>query len=159
MMAVQQQLIERWNHWRRRTFNRRIFAAMVTIGGLSLMVKVVGFIKELLVARQFGTSDALDAFLIAFLLLTFSGNVIAGALAPAFVPTYVRARNHDAGSTAQLFFSEVLLISLGVLSAVTVLLAVVGGALLKILGSGFGPDKLLLTRNLFFLLLPALTFI
>ena len=41
---------------------------MVTVGGLTILVKLAAAAKELLVAYQFGTSDALDAFLVAFVL-------------------------------------------------------------------------------------------
>src|SRR5437879_7520657 len=61
-----------WKTWRESSVNTQIFAAMVTVGGLTVLVKLVAGVKELVVAYQFGTSDALDAFLIAFLLPGFA---------------------------------------------------------------------------------------
>src|SRR5919199_1808050 len=50
--------------------NRRIFRAAFVIGALTFAVKLVSLVKETTVAACFGTGDALDAFLIAFLLPT-----------------------------------------------------------------------------------------
>ena len=40
--------------------NRRIFAALVTVAGFSVVVKAIATIKELAVAYRFGTGDAVD---------------------------------------------------------------------------------------------------
>jgi len=148
-------MIGRWQAWYQRTVNRRIFAAMLTVGVLSVAVRAAGFFKELVVARQFGTGDPLDAFLIAFLLPSFTANVIAGALSPAFIPAYVQVRRTESEPAAQVFFSEVLGACLAAFLAVTVLLAAGGRFLLPLLASSFGPAKMDLTLSLFLRLLPA----
>src|SRR5712691_1689461 len=67
-----------WRSWSETSVNRRIFAAMLTVGGLSLAVKIVSTLKEIVIAHQFGAGDRLDAFLIAYLVPSFAINVIAG---------------------------------------------------------------------------------
>ena len=47
-------------------------------------------------ARFFGTSDALDAFLIAFLLPSFISDVVAGSFTPSLVPLLVRTQAETA---------------------------------------------------------------
>lgn len=160
-VALARSWIERWNHWQRRSVNRRIFAASVAVAGLTLLVKASGFLKELLVALYFGTSDALDAFLIALLVPTFSANVIAGALPAAFVPACMRARasggaERPADPAVQALLSQVLLIALVALGALSLLLALAGRPLLAVTGSSFGPQKAALAHALFLLLLPSL---
>jgi putative peptidoglycan lipid II flippase len=49
------------------SINRRIFRAAVIVTFASLLVKVVATVKEFVVAGAFGRSDAMDAFLIAYL--------------------------------------------------------------------------------------------
>ena len=52
----------RWNHWRnwlRDSNNGRILAAMLIVGGLSLVVNVAVIARELVLAAFFGVSDAL----------------------------------------------------------------------------------------------------
>src|SRR6476620_9176850 len=84
-----------WKTWRETSVNTRIFAAMLTVGGLTVLVKMVSAGKELVIAYQFGTSDALDAFGMAFLLPQFVIELIGGALNAALIPTYVQVREQE----------------------------------------------------------------
>jgi putative peptidoglycan lipid II flippase len=147
----------RWDSWRIQSVNRRIFSAIVTVGGITVLIKLMAAAKEVVVARQFGTGDALDAFLIAFLLPSFAINVVAGSFNAALIPTFIQVREHEGREAAQRLFSNVMVWSTALLVAVSVLLGLLASYILPILGSGFGPGKLALTRSLFFVLLPALT--
>lgn len=60
-----------------------LLVAMLTVGS-----KAVSFLKDAAVARQFGTGDALDAFLVSFGLLTFLAALIGGGLPESFLPVY-----------------------------------------------------------------------
>lgn len=147
---------ERWYGWRERSVNRRIFAALLTVGGLTAFGKLAAMVKELLVAHQFGTSDALDAFLIALLIPGFAIDVVAASFNAALIPTYIRVRERDGNEAAQRLFSGIVLFSLVLLAAVSLLLLFVEPWLLPILSSGFSAEKLELTRSLFYILLPLL---
>jgi putative peptidoglycan lipid II flippase len=136
------------------SINRRIFGATAIVAVATLAVASTTVAREQFVAASFGTSDALDAFLIAILLPQIVNNVVAGSFNLAFVPTYVRVREGEGQDAAQRIFSSMLAISIGLFALVTVLLAVAAPRLLPLLGFGFGTAKLLLTRQLFYLLLP-----
>lgn len=141
---------------REGSVNRRIFAAMLTVGALTAAVKVVSTCKEMVVARQFGVSDALDAFFIAYLLPSFAINVVAGSFNAALIPTYIQVREEEGSQAAQNLFSSVMVWSTILLIGISVLMGVAAPYLLPMLGSGFTPEKLALTRKLFFILLPTL---
>jgi putative peptidoglycan lipid II flippase len=145
-----------WKAWRQRSVNRRIFAATVTVGSFTLLVKLIALVKDLVVAAQFGTSDALDAFLIALVLPSFAAVVIAESLSPAFIPTYIKVREHQGREAAQRLFSSVIVWSSVGLIAFSALLALSAPYTLPIVASGFSPEKLALTRSLFYILLPTL---
>jgi putative peptidoglycan lipid II flippase len=145
-----------WKTWRESSVNTQIFAAMVTVGGLTVLVKLVAGVKELVVAYQFGTSDALDAFLIAFLLPGFAIGLVSGSLNAAFIPTYIHVREHEGHEAAQRLFSSVMVWSTGLLIALSVVLALAASYTLPILASGFSPEKLSLTTSLYYVLLPCL---
>src|SRR3712207_5767634 len=140
----------RWDVWLKRSVNRRIFAAMLTVGGLTVVVKLVSAVKEMVVAHQFGTGDALDAFLIAFLLPSFTVQVVASAFRIALIPTYVQVREHEGQDAARRLFSNAMVWSTASLTAVAALLALSATYILPIVASGFGPEKLALTRSLFY---------
>ena len=148
--------LSQWNLWLQRSVNRRIFAAMLTVGGLSLAVKIVSTLKEIVIAQQFGVGDALDAFLIAYLVPSFAINVIAGSFNAALIPTYVQVREQEGQEAAQRLFSSVMVWSAGLLIAFSVLLGIASSYILPVLGSSFSSEKLALTRTLFLIVLPTL---
>lgn len=140
----------------RREVNLRIGAAVVTVGLYTLLVAVAGALRDFVVARQFGTSRELDAFLIAFLLPSFAISVVGGALTTAFLPTYVAVRESEGPPAAQRLLSSVVMCAVAGLCAVSLLLAAGGYYLLPLVGSGFDGAQLQLCRRLFFLLAPLL---
>src|SRR6266851_9277511 len=81
--------------WLNESVNGRIFGAATLLAGLTTAVKIAGFGKEILVARYFGASNALDAFYVAFLLPTFFVGIIANSCNDAFIPTYVAVRESE----------------------------------------------------------------
>jgi putative peptidoglycan lipid II flippase len=152
---VQRAVTSRWRQFATGSVNRRIFSAAIIVAFLTGCVALVTLARELIVASTFGTGDAVDAFMIAFLLPTFLMNIIAGSMSAVFIPTYVRVRETGGRTEAQLLFSSITVLSVCLLAAVAVLLAIAAPYLLPLLGSGFGPAKLLLTQQLFYILLPS----
>jgi putative peptidoglycan lipid II flippase len=140
----------------RLSLNGRIFAATVMIAGIGSVVKIVSLGKEMLVSRCFGAGDALDAFYVAFLLPTFLVGIIVSSCNEAFIPTYVEVRENEGIDAAQRVFAGVAVINVAALIVLWLVLAGSQQWLLPVLGSGFSPKKLVLTRALFFILLVSL---
>jgi putative peptidoglycan lipid II flippase len=140
-------------NWLNGSVNRKIFRAAFTVGMMTLLVKGVGFAKSLVVAHQFGTSDQLDAFYIAWILPSMGISVMASALNNAFVPTYIQLQEMGDNSVAQRLLSNVMICAIGLLMGCSVILACFAPYILPLLGSSFRPEKLLLTEALFFVLL------
>ena len=140
----------------RGSTNSRIFGAMLTVGGLTMMVKLTVAAKDLVVAARFGTSDALEAFLTAFIVPLFAVQVIAGSFSSSLIPTFIAVREREGRDAAQRLFSSVVIAGLALLVTTSLVLAASSGYLLPLLAARFSPEKLALTRTLFFLLLPIL---
>jgi putative peptidoglycan lipid II flippase len=138
------------------TTNRKILRAAVVVGVFSFFALLGSVAKELVVAQYFGREDALDAFLIAYLLPSFLVNLVAGSLNAALIPTFVQVREREGKEAAQRLFSGVMVWSLGLLVGVSVLLGALAPYYLPLLGSGFSPAKLMLTRRLVYVLLPVI---
>jgi putative peptidoglycan lipid II flippase len=136
------------------TTARKILNAAISVAGCSAIAGLGSTAKELLVARWFGRGDALDAFLIAYLLPSFLVNLVAGSFNPAMIPTFVEVREREGKEAAQRLFSEVMVVSLGLMVAVSLAVGILAPYFLPLLGSGFSPAKLLLTRQLLYALLP-----
>lgn len=147
-------LINRLHVWQERSVNRRIFSAALTVAIISLAVKFVALLKEQLVAYQFGTSDSLDAFLIAFIIPSFIVTLVAGSFVAAFMPTFIEVREQKGREVAQNLLSNVILLSTVLLIIVSSILALTSSYVISLIGAGFNPEKLQLTQRLLFVLLP-----
>ncbi|MBI5855999.1 MAG: virulence factor MviN [Nitrospirae bacterium] len=146
----------RWATWQAGSVNRRVFAAMVTVGGFTVLAKLAAVAKEVAVAYQFGTSDELDAFLIAFLVPQFAVNVMWGSLNGALIPTYIQVREQEGQGAAQRALSSLMVLSVGFVVALSVILALTASYILPLVASGFAAEKLALTHSLYYVLLSTL---
>ena len=94
-----------------------------TIGGLTAVSRVFGFVRDMLLARVLGAGLAADAFQLAFTLPnTFRRLFAEGAFSVAFVPMYSRALHAPASeggseAAAEKFAGDVLSVFLWVLFA------------------------------------------
>ncbi len=149
--------LQKYLSWSKRSTNRRIFAATILIGIITLTLNLVSMLREMVVAHQFGAGDEVDAYLIAFLLPSFVVNVVAGSFNAALIPTYIQTRENNGQGAAQQLFSSVMLWSTALLVLASVFLALAIHYILPILASGFNADKLALAQSLFFVLLPIIT--
>ncbi|MGN7929489.1 murein biosynthesis integral membrane protein MurJ [Sphingopyxis sp. 22461] len=78
-----------------------------TIGGLTMVSRIFGFARDMLLARVLGAGLAADAFQLAFTLPnTFRRLFAEGAFSVAFVPTYSRALHGEGGETAAAKFAD-----------------------------------------------------
>lgn len=154
-MNGQQLIATRWREYFLSSPNRRIFSATVIIGVLTFGVKMVSMLKEMLVAASFGTGNELDAFVIALMVPSYIINVVAGSFNAALIPVYVEVGEKEGPAAAQRLFSGTVAVTLTLLLFTTLCLFLLAPVILPFLCSGFGPEKALLTRRLFYLLLPA----
>lgn len=69
-----------------------------TIGGLTLVSRILGFVRDMLMARFVGAGFAADAFLVAFRLPNLFRSLFAeGAFSAAFVPMFNQALARNGG--------------------------------------------------------------
>jgi len=124
----------------------------VTSAGL--LLKVVATLKEFVVAGVFGRSDAMDAFLIAFLIPGLLINLFSESMNQALIPTLVRVRESEGETKAQDLLSSAMVWTSLLLAAGSLLMAGAARLFFPILVSRFSAEKLLLTEHLFYGLLP-----
>ena len=158
MIKILSLFLKHWQSWCERSVNRRIFAATLVIVACTLLVNLVQFARELFVAQRFGTSDALDAYLIAYLVPSFAISVVAGTFSSAFIPTYIQVLEAEGQEAARRLFSKILALCLATLLLLMIILSLLAKPMLTALASGFHAEKLGLTHTLFLLLLPCLFF-
>lgn len=144
--------------WAAASTNRRIFAAALTVGGLTLLVKLAAVFKELISAFQFGAGRELDALLIAWALPTFLINVLGGSLQAALVPVYLEVLHKEGRAAATRFVGSLSVVFMSLLIVVSLMLLALAPWLLRGIGMGFTAEELALCRRVFYLLLPIIVF-
>jgi putative peptidoglycan lipid II flippase len=119
----------------------RLTASIAKVGSTTLLSRVLGFVRDLLIARLFGADAATDAFVVAFKVPNLLRRLFAeGAFAAALVP--VLHQHRQAGSTAEL--KEVVDRAAGTLALVLVAMTVLGvltaPLLVLVFAPGFAAD-------------------
>ena len=134
--------------------NSGIVSSLIAIGSLTLMVKLIAFGKDLLVAHQFGVSDELDAFLIAFLIPSLIPMVFAQSTPIALMPAYTQTRaRHGVRAANELAIQSIRVYATGLL-VIIIVTYLARGLIVPLLTSQFSPEKRALTAQLFVALLP-----
>jgi putative peptidoglycan lipid II flippase len=133
-----------------------------TVGGGTVVSRVLGFMRDILTAAALGTGPVADAFFVAFRLPNLFRRIFAeGAFNAAFVPLFSRALEGDGARSARRFAEEALSGLLFVLLLLTAVAEIAMPLVMVVLAPGFltDPDKfdlaVLLTRIAF----PYLVFI
>ncbi len=101
----------------------------IATGTISIMIftiisKAMGFVREMVLAANFGTSWRLDALIVAMDPATKIGGIVSGAIASMMVPIYIgEQRKKDPErikeyTTQILFISSLLLIGFGIMFSV-----------------------------------------
>lgn len=131
----------------------RMLADTITVGGWTSAVKVAGALKVIIAARMFGAGDAMDAFLVAFLLPSFFIDMLAGPLDAALIPTLIEVRVEGRKNAAEELCQQVL----GAVTAAFTVAAVVSIStsrwFLPLLASSFDPAKLVSTQWLLLIMI------
>ncbi|MEK4027752.1 murein biosynthesis integral membrane protein MurJ [Pseudobacillus sp. FSL P4-0506] len=69
------------------------------LGLLALVVKLSGFLRESIIAREFGASHYTDGYLLAFSFITLVIAMISGGFNNVFLPMYVKNRKDEPEKT------------------------------------------------------------
>ncbi len=154
------------------TYNRRfpeetilsLFKSLSTVGGYTLLSRILGFVRDLVYAHVFGANALTDAFFVAFKIPNFLRRLFAeGAFATAFVPVLTEYRAKRDFRELQGFVDHVAG-SLGLVVLLVSLIGVVAAPLLvSLFAFGWVMDgetaKLTLAADMLRLTFPYLFFI
>ncbi len=130
-----------------------LIKATGTIGGLTLVSRIAGFAREMVMARVLGAGFYTDAFLVAFRLPnTFRRLFGEGAFSAGFVPLYSQRLQSGGGDAARHFSEEVLAVFLPTLVIFTAIFEIIMPAFVGVITGWQGHELAfasLLTRITF----------
>ncbi|HUJ50178.1 MAG TPA: lipid II flippase MurJ [Bryobacteraceae bacterium] len=138
---------------RPRAVSWRVLLQMATVGASTGLVKVTAAAKVIVTARAFGTSDGLDAYLIAFLLPAFVCDTLAGALTSSLIPTFIEVRAIQGREAAERLYRGVLAAGLGLLTVAAMIVGAFAPWIFRVLAVSFDANKIALTSSLFWVML------
>jgi putative peptidoglycan lipid II flippase len=112
-----------------------------TVAGATLLSRILGFVRDLIVAFALGAGPMADAFFVAFRLPNLLRRLFAeGSLTLAFVPVFTRIRHDQGMNEAQRMARATLFWLLLVVGCVTVLAMIWARPLTLIVAPGFAKD-------------------
>ena len=127
-------------------------AGAIVLAGIA--VKALATCKESAVAGFYGRSDAMDAFLAAFLIPNLLINLVAESMNQALIPTLIRVRLREGSERARQLLASAMTALCILLAGVAVVMAILAPAFFPLVASNFAPAKRELSIHLYYVLLP-----
>jgi putative peptidoglycan lipid II flippase len=124
---------------------KHITKAASVIGIATLASRILGFIRDCIIARLFGTAQSAQAFVIAFTIPNMLRDLVGeGAANAAFVPVLSEYKTKHTKEEFWQLANMILNIILVVLAAITIFGVIFAGAIVRIMAPGFvsQPEKL-----------------
>ncbi|MGD1935906.1 MAG: murein biosynthesis integral membrane protein MurJ [Candidatus Phaeomarinobacter sp.] len=121
-----------------------LLKSFATLGGMTMMSRVLGFVRDILIAAVLGTGPVADAFFVAFKFPNLFRRLFAeGAFNSAFVPLFAKRLEGEGAKSAQQFAEEAFSVLLTVLLIFTALAQLAMPWLMYAIAPGFAdtPDK------------------
>jgi putative peptidoglycan lipid II flippase len=142
--------------------SRRLLKSTAAVGGMTLLSRLLGFARDMVVARIFGASAGTDAFFVAFKIPNFMRRLFAeGAFSQAFVPVLSEYKSQREHQEVRQLVADVTGTLGGFLFLITAVGVVAAPWLIYVFAPGFSgePDKFALAGDMLRLTFPYLLFI
>src|SRR5688572_16195577 len=139
-----------------------LLKAVATVSSMTLISRILGFVRDLVIARVFGAGFVTDAFFVAFKLPNFLRRLFAeGAFSQAFVPVLAEYKNRRGEVETRLLVDRVATTLAGALFLVTLAGVVAAPLVIYVTAPGFAatPAKFDLTVDLLRVTFPYIFFI
>lgn len=131
----------------------KLYKSFATVGGLTLLSRVFGFVRDILIAATLGSGWVADAFIVAFRFPNLFRRLFGeGAFNSAFVPLFAKKVEGEGVETARRFAEDAMAGLLFVLLILTIVAELTMPVIMYALAPGFdsAPEKfdlaVLLTR-------------
>jgi putative peptidoglycan lipid II flippase len=114
---------------------------VTTVGGATVLSRLLGFLRDVVIAAVLGAGVLADAFFIALQVPNLFRRLLAeGALNSAFVPLWLRRKHEDGDEGARRFGENVLGILSVALAAIAALCAFCAPTVVALLAPGFAAE-------------------
>ncbi|HLB25318.1 MAG TPA: lipid II flippase MurJ, partial [Nitrospirota bacterium] len=119
----------------------RVTRAAGAISSVTLVSRVLGFVRDMVVAKVFGAEAAADAFFVAFRISNLLRELLAeGSMSAAFIPVFTEYLHLRSKEEARELASAVFFVLMFILLGVVLLGIAFSPALVGIIAPGFASD-------------------
>lgn len=139
----------------------KLYHGFATVGGMTIVSRILGFVRDVLIAAVLGTSYVADAFFVAVRVPNMLRRLFSeGSFDAAFIPLFAKRLQGDGPEQARAFAGEALSGLTFVLVGFTLLAEITMPWLMLLLAPGFttNPEKFALAVTLARIALPYLVF-
>jgi putative peptidoglycan lipid II flippase len=139
-----------------------LLKALATVSGMTMISRILGFVRDVLIARIFGAGVATDAFFVAFRIPNLLRRLFAeGAFSQAFVPILAEYKNRRTPEETRELIDQVATLLSIALFLVTTIGVIAAPLIIYISAPGFSasPQKFALTVELLRITFPYILFI
>ena len=139
-----------------------LFKALATVGSMTLLSRILGFVRDTIIARVFGAGIYTDAFFVAFKIPNLLRRLFAeGAFSQAFVPILSEYKAKREFEETRLLVDHVFTLLFLALFVVTLIGVIAAPIVVYISAPGFSetPDRFDLTVNMLRIIFPYILFI
>src|SRR5262249_56319252 len=141
---------------------RSVVKAAGMIGVATFSSRVLGFIRDIVLAKVFGATPAADAFFVAYRIPNLLRELFAeGSMSSAFIPVFTEYQTLKSKRDAWELASAVFTTLLTIVTAITIIGIVAASGIVWLLAPGFhdAPARLEMTTLLTQIMFPSSTFL
>jgi putative peptidoglycan lipid II flippase len=114
---------------------------ILTVGGFTLLSRLTGFFRDIMLAAILGAGPVADAFFVAFRLPNHFRAIFAeGAFNAAFIPAYARIRTQGGPQAAGLFGDRIFTLLIATQAVLLVLALLFTPQVIELLAPGFSRE-------------------
>ncbi|OBS09492.1 flippase MurJ [Acidihalobacter prosperus] len=121
--------------------SRKLFRSTAVVSAMTLVSRIFGYLRDMVLAVYFGANGATDAFFVAFRIPNFLRRLFAeGAFSQAFVPVFTEYKERQSPEELRELLASTAGTLSGVLFVVTALGVVAAPVLIFVFAPGFTTD-------------------
>ncbi len=114
---------------------------ILTVGGYTLLSRITGFLRDIMLAAILGAGPVADAFFVAFRLPNHFRAIFAeGAFNAAFIPAYARIRTQEGNEAAGIFGDRIFTLLLATQAVLLALALLFTPQAIDLLAPGFSRE-------------------
>ncbi len=128
-----------------------LLRSSLIVGSNTLLSRVLGYVRDILIARALGTTGVVEAFVVAFRFPNLFRRLVAeGAFSAAFVPVYAKKLEKDGKVPALRFAENIMAWLILILAVFTALAEIFMEAIITVIAPGFREQAALFDATVLF---------